>query len=133
MSRYKFDRSREFIPGYKVGGGHWRSVAVQTISKPEICQGAEFKLRVDERVRVQRSLQICHGCRSKSKKCDKQLTFIVRVRLSCYYLCLIRYITLYRQFLFCKLILWEDHSLPSKISKKYMPGALFETSIIIRF
>ena len=28
-SRYKFDRSREFIPGYKVGCGHWRSVAVQ--------------------------------------------------------------------------------------------------------
>jgi hypothetical protein len=42
VSRYKSDRSREFIPGYKVGGGHWRSVAVQAISKPEICQGAEF-------------------------------------------------------------------------------------------
>ena len=27
MSRYKFDRSREFIPGYKFGGRHWRSVA----------------------------------------------------------------------------------------------------------
>ncbi len=26
-SRYKFGRSREFIPGYKAGGGHWRSVA----------------------------------------------------------------------------------------------------------
>jgi hypothetical protein len=24
VSRYKFDRSREFIPGYKVIGGHWR-------------------------------------------------------------------------------------------------------------
>jgi hypothetical protein len=23
VSRYKFDRSSEFIPGYKVGGGHW--------------------------------------------------------------------------------------------------------------
>jgi hypothetical protein len=41
-SRYKFDRSREFIPGYKFGGGHWRSVAVQTISKPEIYHGAGF-------------------------------------------------------------------------------------------
>ena len=51
-SRYKFDRSREFIPGYKVGGGHWRSVAVQTIPKAEICQGAGFKLRADARVRV---------------------------------------------------------------------------------
>jgi hypothetical protein len=27
VSRYKLDRSREFIPGYKFGGGHWRSVA----------------------------------------------------------------------------------------------------------
>ena len=26
------------------------------------------------------ALRICLGCRSKSKKCDKQLTFIVRVR-----------------------------------------------------
>jgi len=24
VSRYKFDRSRLLIPGYKVGGGHWR-------------------------------------------------------------------------------------------------------------
>jgi hypothetical protein len=80
VSRYKFDRSREFIPGYKVGGGHLRSVAVQTNSEPEICQGTGFKLRADERVRVQQPLQICLDCRSKSKKCDKQLTHIVRVR-----------------------------------------------------
>ena len=92
-SRYKVDRSREFIPGYKVGGGHWRSVAVQFVSEPEICQGAGFKLRADARfaqrsgaklgVRVQRPLQICLGCRSKSKKCDKQLTHIVRVMGCC--------------------------------------------------
>ena len=75
-SRYKFDRSREFIPGYKVRGGHWCSVAVQFVSEQEICQGAGFKLLVDERVRVQRPLRICLGCRSKSKKYDKQLTFI---------------------------------------------------------
>ena len=79
MSRYKFDRIREFIPGYKVGGGYWRSVAEQIVSEPEICQGSGFKLRADELVRVQRTLLICLGCRSKSKKCDKQLTFIVRV------------------------------------------------------
>jgi len=79
VSRYKFDRSREFIPGYKVGGGHWRSVAVQVVSEPEICQGAGFKLRTDARVRVQQPLQICLRCRCKSKKCDKQLTHIVRV------------------------------------------------------
>jgi hypothetical protein len=41
-SRYKFDRSHEFIPGYKFGGGHWRSVAVQTISKEGIYHGAGF-------------------------------------------------------------------------------------------
>jgi hypothetical protein len=33
-------------------------------------------------VRVQQSLQICLECRSKSKKCDKQLTHIVRVSIS---------------------------------------------------
>jgi hypothetical protein len=58
---------------------HWRSVAVQAVSEPEICHGAGFKLRADARVRVQVTLQICFECRSKSKKCDKQLTFIVRV------------------------------------------------------
>jgi hypothetical protein len=42
VSRYKVDRSREFITGYKVVGGHWRSVAVQIVSEPEICQGAGF-------------------------------------------------------------------------------------------
>jgi hypothetical protein len=69
-SRYKFDRSRQFIPGYKASSGHWRSVAVQAVSEPEIYHGAEFQLRADERVRVQEPLQICLGCRNKSKKCD---------------------------------------------------------------
>jgi len=85
-SRYKFDRSREFIPCYKFGGGHWRSVVVQFVSEPEISQGAGFKLRADERIRVQPALQICLECRSKSEKCDKQLTHIVRVMVSCYFL-----------------------------------------------
>jgi len=53
VSRYKADRSCEFIPGYKVGGGHMRSVAVQAVSEQEIYHGAEFKLRADARVRVQ--------------------------------------------------------------------------------
>jgi len=78
-SRYKFDRSREFIPGYKFGGGHWRSVAVQVVSEQEICHGAGIKLRADERVKVQEPLRICHRSRSKSKNRDKQLTHIVRV------------------------------------------------------
>ena len=38
-SRYKFDRSREFITGYKTGWEYWRSVAVQFVSEQEICQG----------------------------------------------------------------------------------------------
>ena len=69
-SRYKFDRSREFIPVYIVGCGHWCSVAVQIVSKPEICHSAGFKLRVDARVRVHKPLQSCLERRSKSKKCD---------------------------------------------------------------
>ena len=73
-SRYKFDRSREFIPCYQAGWDHWRSVAVQTVSEPEIYHGVGIKLRADARVRVQRPLQICLECRSKSKNRDKQLT-----------------------------------------------------------
>jgi len=84
VSRYKVDRSREIIPGYKVGSRHWRSVAVQFISEPEIYHGAGFKLRADAGVRVQQPLQICLECRSESKKCDKQLTHIVRVMVSCF-------------------------------------------------
>jgi hypothetical protein len=59
-SLYKFDRSRDpdsyrDIPGYKSGGGHWRSVVpkaltdaegerhgVQAISMAVICHGAGF-------------------------------------------------------------------------------------------
>jgi len=64
---------------YKVGGGHWRSVAVEVVSEPEICQGAEFKLRTDARNRVQDPLQSCLEGRSKSKKFDKLIDPIVRV------------------------------------------------------
>ena len=84
QSRYNFDRSRVpiaigIISGYKFGGAHWRSVAVQIISKPKINHGTGFKLIADARVRVQEPLQICLGCRSKSKNRDKQLTHMVRV------------------------------------------------------
>jgi hypothetical protein len=68
------------------------AIAVQTISEAVIYHGAGFKLRADARfaqrsgaklgVRVQRPLQICLECRSKSKNRDKQLTHIVRVRFS---------------------------------------------------
>jgi hypothetical protein len=105
VSRFKFDRSQEFIPGYKTGGGHWCSVAVQSISKPEICHGAGFQLRADARCASrsfsegwcpaataitylpcvqEQKLKIRQPAEKKSrpwrgKKCDKQLTHIVRV------------------------------------------------------
>ena len=88
---YKFDRSREVIPGYKVSCGHLRSVAVQTISEPENCHDAGFKLLAEERVRVHELLRICLECRSKSKKCDKQLTHIVRVSCWGYFCFSIKY------------------------------------------
>jgi hypothetical protein len=59
---------------------------VQTISKPEIYHGTGFQLHADARVRVLQPLQICLKGRSKSKKCDKQLTHIVRVSLRYYFL-----------------------------------------------
>jgi hypothetical protein len=59
---------------------HWRSVAVQTVSEPEICQGAGFKLRADARVRVQVFVGFVLGavCR---KNHDKPINYTVRVRL----------------------------------------------------
>jgi UDP-N-acetyl-D-mannosaminuronate dehydrogenase len=85
-SRYKIDRSHEFIPGYKVGGGHWRSVAPKALTEAQQASGVQiFLLWVDARVRVQQPLQICLRCRSKSKNRDKQLTHIVRVIGCCYY------------------------------------------------
>ncbi len=76
MSRYKFDRSREFIPGYKVWEEHWCSVAVQTISKVVINHGAEFKLRADARVRVQEPSKICLESRGKAKSVTNNLPLL---------------------------------------------------------
>jgi hypothetical protein len=75
-SRYNFDRSCEFIPGYKVDWEHRRSVAVHIISEPENCQGAGFILRADARVRVQRPSQICLRCRSKAKTMTNNLPIL---------------------------------------------------------
>ncbi len=76
MSRYKVDRSRESIPGYKFGGGHWRSVAVQIVSKAVICQGAGLKLRVDARVRVQRHYEFVLVAGAKAKSVTNNLTIL---------------------------------------------------------
>jgi hypothetical protein len=52
VSRYKFYRSREIITRYKTGCEHWSSVAVQTITEPEICHGARVKLQAAARVQM---------------------------------------------------------------------------------
>ena len=74
VSRYKFDRSRETVTVQDFCWGHMRSVAVQAVSKPEISQGAGFKLRTDERACPERSEgsgckfgRICHGSRVPQK------------------------------------------------------------------
>jgi len=43
---------RVFLPVEEVGKRHWRSVAVQVVSKAENCHGAEFLLRAAERIQV---------------------------------------------------------------------------------
>jgi hypothetical protein len=76
VSWYKFDRSREFILGYKFGSGHWRSVAVQTISETEIYHGAGFKLRADARVRVQEAAGFVLGAEAKAKTVTNNLPIL---------------------------------------------------------
>jgi len=66
-SRYKLNRSRELITGYKFGGGHWRSVAVQAVQEPENCHGAGLILRAGARVRVQVSAGFVLGAGAKAK------------------------------------------------------------------
>jgi hypothetical protein len=55
------------------------SVAVQFVPEPEICHDAGFILWAGARIQVQEPLESCLERRSKCKKCDKQLTHIVRV------------------------------------------------------
>lgn len=63
--------------------GHWRSVALQTVSEPEICHVAGFILRAGARVRMEYLAGFVMGAES-CKNHDKQLTHIVRVMRSCY-------------------------------------------------
>jgi hypothetical protein len=67
VSRYKVYRSQKSITGYKTVSGHWSSIAVQTISEPEIYHGAGAKLRADARVRVQGPLEICLDAGARQK------------------------------------------------------------------
>ena len=63
---------------------HWRSVAVQVLSEPEICHGAGFKLRAGARVRVQVLAGFVLGVGS-SKNHDEPINYTVRVMLRRYF------------------------------------------------
>ena len=66
-SRYKFYRSQKSITGYKTDGGHWSSVAVQTISEPKIYHGEGIRLRADAGVRVYDALENCLDAGARQK------------------------------------------------------------------
>ena len=79
VSRYKFDRSQEFITGYKFDGGHWCSVALQTTSEAKNLS-SYTKLNCEHWSGVRVVLYKGHVIESsKFKNRDKQMTFIVRV------------------------------------------------------
>ncbi len=80
VSWYKFDRSREFIPGYKVGDGYWRSVAVQAVPEPENCHGAGFLLRAGAGVRVQVSAGFVLGAGVKAKTMTNNLPIALMIK-----------------------------------------------------
>ena len=67
---------RYFIPGYKFGSGHWRSVAMKFVSEPEICQGKGFKLLADERVRVHEQYEAVLGAGAKAKSVTNNLPIL---------------------------------------------------------
>jgi hypothetical protein len=67
VSRYKLYGSREIVTGYKAGGVHWSSVAVQAKKEPEICHGARASWRAAARVRMYWPLLICQGAGAKQK------------------------------------------------------------------
>jgi hypothetical protein len=69
-------RSREIITGYKTVGEHWSSVAVQCWSEPEICHGAEIKLRAAARIRMQEPLEICLDAGAKAKTMTSLFTLL---------------------------------------------------------
>ncbi len=63
---------------------HWRSVAVQIVSEPEICHGAGIILRAGAGVRMQVLAEFVMGAGCR-KNHDKQLTHIVRVMWRFYF------------------------------------------------
>jgi hypothetical protein len=71
-----------FLPVDNAGKGHWRSVAMQFVSKAESCHGAVFLLRSAVRIRVPGLVLVLISGSESCKKHDKQLTHIVRVSIS---------------------------------------------------
>jgi hypothetical protein len=70
---------RYIVPVDEARKGHWRSIAMQFVSEPEICHGAECLLGATVRVRVPNLLRVLVSGSESCKKYDKQLTLIVRV------------------------------------------------------
>jgi len=67
VSRYKADRSHEFIPRYKFLGVHLCSVGMQSVSKPIIYPGAGFNLCADAGIRVQKPFKFVLVAGTKAK------------------------------------------------------------------
>jgi len=69
VSWYKFDRSHEFIPVYKAGGAHWRSVAPKALIERSERQGYKKLHCVQMRVsgcRYHYKAILCAGAKAKS-------------------------------------------------------------------
>ena len=82
VSRYKFDRSQDFIIGFKFDGGHWCSVALQTVIGVRNLS-SYMKLYCEHMSGVRVVLFKGHFIESTMfKNRDKQMNFIVRVRFS---------------------------------------------------
>jgi len=75
---------RIFLPVDKVGKRHWRSIAVQIVSKVENCHGAGFILQAAERVRVLGSMLVPVNGSESCKKRDELITPTIRVIVSAF-------------------------------------------------
>jgi hypothetical protein len=56
--------------------GYWRSVALQFVSEPEICQGTELLLRAGARVQMQVSAGFLLGAGVKAKTMTNNLPIL---------------------------------------------------------
>jgi hypothetical protein len=79
-----FINGREIVPVDEAQKGHWRSVAVQFVSEPEICHGAECLLGAAVRVRVPGLLRVIVSGSESCKKHDNSVSrsFLLLRRLA---------------------------------------------------